>query len=301
MTAHRHPPAKQAGQPVVAIVGVGLIGGSFAAALRASGAAGRIIGVGRQPVTLARARELGLIDQAQTLGQAMQEADVVMLATPVGAVAGLLAAMCPSLRPGVIITDAGSTKQDIVQAARETLGDKFSQFVPGHPIAGAEQTGPEAATASLYHERTVIVTPEADTDPEALARVVAMWEGCGARVMSMSAERHDRVLASVSHVPHFLSSSYMWQVAMAPDSDQRLAVAGTGFQDFTRIAAGSAEMWRDIFLANRTAVLAELDEVRQAMDRLEQALQAADHAAIDDFLERAAVARRFWGSRTRLP
>lgn len=285
--------------PVLAVVGVGLIGGSFAAALKAQGVVGKVLGVGRQSVTLSRARALGLIDQATTLEQALTHADMVMLATPVGAIVPLLRRMQPLLRKQTIVTDAGSTKLDVSHGAREALGDKINQFVPGHPIAGAEQAGPEAADANLFVERTVILTPSAVTSEAAVQRVTQAWELCGARVISMPAGVHDTVLASVSHVPHFLSSAFMWQVAMSEDSDRRLALAGSGFRDFTRIAAGSPEVWRDIFLANRKAVLSELREVRQALSRAEEALEAADGPALQDFLERAAVARRFWGSRTR--
>lgn len=286
--------------PVLAVVGVGLIGGSFAAALKATGAAGCVLGVGRQPATLQRAQSLRLIDQAVTLEQALEQADVIMLATPVGAIAPLLETMAPMLRKDTIVTDAGSTKCDVVAAARAALGSKLSQFVPGHPIAGAEQEGPESADADLYRDRTVVLTPLDETADEALSRITTAWQRCGARVLTMAPDVHDTVLASVSHVPHFLSSVFMWQVARAEDSDLRLSLAGSGFRDFTRISAGSPEVWRDIFLANRTAVLAELDQVRGALTQAEQALQAGDGPALLDFLERAALARRFWGSRSGL-
>lgn len=286
--------------PVLAIVGVGLIGGSFAAALRSRAAVGRVLGVGRQPATLARARELGLIDEAVSLEQAAQQADLIFLSTPVGATETILSQLKPILRPGTVITDAGSTKADVVAAARRALGDHIGQFVPGHPIAGAESTGPDAAEASLYRGRTVVLTPLEENAGAAKAYLTKVWECCGARVMAMDPEIHDTVLASVSHVPHLLSSVFMWQVATAHDSDIRMALAGSGFRDFTRIAAGSPEVWRDIFLANRSAVLAELQEVKAALTRAEQALHDADGKALEDFLERAALARRFWGSRSGL-
>lgn len=286
--------------PVLAVVGVGLIGGSFAAASRAAGSAGRVLGVGRDPETLEKARSLGLIDDVVTLDEALEHADVIMLATPVGAIAPLLEAMAPLLRAETVVTDAGSTKADIAQAARTILGDKIKQFVPGHPIAGGEQTGPEAAFADLYRDRTVVLTPLEATSSDALGMVSRAWQACGARVLTMDPQTHDTVLASVSHVPHFLSAVYMWQVAMADDSDLRLSLAGTGFRDFTRIAAGSSEVWRDIFMANRTAVLAELDQVRQALEQAEHALQEGDGQALQKFLERAALARRFWASRSGL-
>ena len=299
-TAPDTPVAARPLIPVLAVVGVGLIGGSFAAALKAAGAVGRVLGVGRDARTLARAQELGLIDQASTLEQALEQADVVLLATPVGAIPSLLEAIAPLLRPDTVLTDAGSTKGDVVEAARAHLGSKLDQFVPGHPIAGAEQVGPEAASRDLYRDRTVIVTPLAETANDALVHVRQAWHVCGARVLTMDASMHDTVLASVSHVPHFLASVFMWQVASADDSDLRMSLAGSGFRDFTRIAAGSPEVWRDIFFANRSAVLHELSHVRQALDRAENALRDGDEQALADFLERAALARRFWGSRSGL-
>jgi prephenate dehydrogenase len=286
--------------PVLAVVGVGLIGGSFASALRQAGIVGRVLGVGRQPATLAQARKLGLIDEAATLEQAAAQADLIFLAMPVGATGAVLADLRPLLRPETLITDAGSTKAEVVAAARAALGDRIGQFVPGHPIAGAEATGPEAADASLYRGRPVVLTPLPENAVQSRAYVTRAWESCGARVLSMEPEIHDMVLASVSHVPHFLSSVFMWQVATAQDSELRLALAGTGFRDFTRIAAGSAEVWRDIFLSNRPAVLAELREVKDALLRAEQALEDGDGDKLQDFLERAALARRFWGSRSGL-
>ncbi|NYT61400.1 prephenate dehydrogenase/arogenate dehydrogenase family protein [Alcaligenaceae bacterium] len=286
--------------PVLAVVGVGLIGGSFAAALKERGAVGRVLGVGRQAATLEQALELGLIDDIVTLEQAGQQADLILLAMPVGATASILAQLRPFLRPDTIITDAGSTKVNVVEAAKAALGDRIGQFIPGHPIAGAEKTGPQAAEAGLYKGRTVVLTPLDENPSAARAFLTRVWECCGARVMVMGAQVHDTTLASVSHVPHLLSSVFMWQVASAHDSDLRMALAGSGFRDFTRIAAGSPEVWRDIFLANRSAVLSELQEVKAALSRAEQALQNADGTELQDFLEHAALARRFWGSRSGL-
>lgn len=296
----RQPPAQGAALPVLAVVGVGLIGGSFAAALRRAGAVARVLGVGRNRKSLEQAMEIGLIDAEVSLETAAREADVIFLAAPVGATQALLEALRPGLREHTLITDAGSTKLSVVQAARAALGERVGQFVPGHPIAGAERTGPAAAMVDLYQGRTVILTPLDENSAETRLCITRLWEACGARVIAMEPETHDQVLASVSHVPHFLSSVYMWQVASADNSDVRMELAGSGFRDFTRIAAGSPEMWRDIFLANREAMLSEITEVRKALDRAEQALQAGDDAKLLDFLERAALARRFWGSRSGL-
>ena len=296
----KHQPAGDAARPVLAVVGVGLIGGSFAAALRRAGAVGRVLGVGRNRKSLRQAVELGLIDAEATLEEAAREADVILLALPVGLTQATLEALRPHLRDDTLITDAGSTKLSVVLAARAALGERIGQFVPGHPIAGAETTGPGAASAGLYAGRVVILTPLDENTPQTRLRITRLWEACGARVIAMEPHTHDEVLASVSHVPHFLSSVYMWQVASAHNSDLRLELAGSGFRDFTRIAAGSPEMWRDIFLANRDAMLSEITEVRQALDQAEQALLAGDGDHLHDFLERAALARRFWGSRSGL-
>jgi len=285
---------------VLAVVGVGLIGGSFAAALRKSGAVGRVLGAGRRPAPLALARRLGLIDEAVSLEEAARQADFILLAVPVGATQSILEQIGPHLRPHALVTDAGSTKADVVAAAYAALGERVGQFVPGHPVAGAEATGPEAARDDLYQGRTVVLTPLPENTEAARLRLRQAWEACGARVVSMQAQAHDAALASVSHVPHFLASVFMGQVAAAPDSDQRMALAGTGFRDFTRIAAGSPEMWRDIFLANRQAVLDELQQVRAALEQAEDSLRRRDGQALHDFLERAALARRFWGSRSGL-
>lgn len=280
--------------PVLAVVGVGLIGGSFAAALRKAGQVGKVLGVGRNPQSLAQAQQLGLIDAAASAEEAAAQADLIMLATPVCSLGGVLAAMRDHLRPDTVITDGGSTKVEVVEAARTALAGRIGAFVPGHPIAGAERTGPEAADAQLYRGRKVILTPLAENPAGAVARVRAAWLACGASVLDMDAQAHDSVLASVSHVPHFLSSVYMAQVIEAPDAATRLALAGSGFRDFTRIAAGSPEMWRDIFLSNRAAMLSELAAVRAVLDRAEAALVAQDGQALQDWLHEAAVARRDW-------
>lgn len=300
MQDHQPLGGSAAALPVLAVVGVGLIGGSFAAALRQAGAVRRVLGAGRNRKSLHQALELGLIDAEASLTEVAEQADIILLSVPVGATEAVLETLRPGLRPDALITDVGSTKVNVVRAARAALGDRVAQFVPGHPIAGAETTGPASATPQLYTGRTVILTPLDENSAQDRLRVTRLWEICGARVLVMEPGMHDTVLASVSHLPHFLSSVYMWQVASAGNSDLRMELAGSGFRDFTRIAAGSPEMWRDIFLANRDAVLSELAEVRKALDQAEQALLEGDSQQLHDFLERAALARRFWGSRSGL-
>jgi len=280
--------------PVLAVVGVGLIGGSFAAALRRAAQVGRVLGVGRSASSLARAVELGLIDEAVSAEDAAARADLVLLSTPVGGLKNVLSRMLPHLGAATVVTDAGSTKAEVVDAAREALGERVGCFVPGHPIAGAERTGPEAADAKLYVGRTVILTPLAENSAASISLVRRAWQACGSSVIDMDAGAHDRVLASVSHLPHLLSSVYMEQVATAADARTRLDLAGSGFRDFTRIAAGSPEMWRDIFLSNRDAMLAELADVRAVLDRAERAIADGDDAALLALLDTAAQARRNW-------
>lgn len=293
MTA-AHAGTASAPIPVLAVVGVGLIGGSFAAALRRAGRVGQVLGVGRNGPSLERARALGLIDEGVGPAEAAARADLIMLAAPVGTFGAILTDMRATLKPGAIITDAGSTKARVVDVARAALADRIGCFVPGHPIAGAEKVGPDAADAGLYTGRNVVLTPLPENQAADVAAVRAAWEACGARVLEMDAATHDQVLASVSHMPHFLAAVYVAQVARSADCARRLAVAGTGFRDFTRIAAGSAEMWRDIFLSNRAAMMAELQQVRAVLDEAERALDTADGAALEQLLDEAARCRRDW-------
>lgn len=286
--------------PVLAVVGIGLIGGSFAAALRRASQVGRVLGVGRSRASIERALALGLIDEAVTLEQAAQCADLILLATPVRAMDEALRTMAPHLSADALITDAGSTKADVAEMALDVLGARCTQFVPGHPIAGSEMTGPESADALLYQGRTVILTPFERTPVGVRTWLTKVWEVCGARVIAMEPATHDQALASVSHVPHFLAAAYMTQVSRASNADLRLSLAGTGFRDFTRIAAGSPEVWRDIFLSNREAVLSEIQQFSAILEDLRQTLERADTDALEEVLEQAALARRFWGSRSGL-
>lgn len=287
--------------PVLTVIGTGLIGGSFAAALRRVGQVGRVIGVGRNPKSMETAIKLGLVDEYTDLQSAVIQSDLVFLATPIGAMSNIIEQIRPVLPKNTLVTDAGSTKADVALMARQALDDKYLQFIPGHPIAGSEMVGPQAADAMLYHGRKVVLTPYADTPGDIQHSLIRVWEACGARVQLMDPESHDRALASVSHLPHFLSAAYMAQVASADDASARLNLAGTGFRDFTRIAAGSPEVWRDIFVSNRAAVLKELEGFNQVLNDLRLALEnEQDTAALEKTLEQAAVARRFWGGRSQV-
>ncbi|HLS50593.1 MAG TPA: prephenate dehydrogenase [Burkholderiaceae bacterium] len=285
---------------VLAVVGVGLIGGSFAAALKRRSGVKRVLGVGRERAHLLQAQRLGLIDEIVTLAEAVARANLLFLAIPVGAMRSVFQQIRPHLHDNLLITDAGSTKQDVVTAAQEVLQERIGQFIPGHPIAGSEASGPEAADSLLYLGRTVVLTvlPQNNTSDRDFLRSV--WELCGARVVVMSASRHDAAMAAVSHMPHFLASVFMGAMASSAEAESRMALAGSGFSDFTRIAAGSPEVWRDIFLANRSALLEELANFRQALEDAEHSLKVEDEQALYKFLEKAALARRFWGSRSGL-
>jgi prephenate dehydrogenase len=277
----------------LAIVGAGLIGGSFALALKQAGAVREVLGVGRNPARLTVARELGLIDRAVDWPQA-GEADCILLALPVGETEAVLRQLAPHLKPGAIVTDAGSTKANVVAAARVALGERFVDFVPGHPIAGSEQSGPGAARADLYRGKRVVLTPQADTRADAVATVRALWEATGAQVETLDPVQHDRIFAAVSHLPHLAAYALVDDLARRADGDTFFRFAASGFRDFTRIAGSSPEMWRDIALANRAAVLAELDAYLEALQTLRQSIAGEDAAALLEIFSRARAAREHW-------
>jgi prephenate dehydrogenase len=276
----------------LAILGVGLIGGSLARALRAAGAVGEIIGCGRSLGNLEKARELGVIDRfTQDPGEAARAADMVFLAVPLGAMRGAMLAMREQLRPGAIVTDGGSVKGSVVDDARAVFGAVPPRFVPGHPIAGTEHSGVEASFAELYQKRRVILTPLAETDPEALARVSRMWEICGAEVTEMSVGHHDEVLAATSHLPHMLAFGLVDALARMRENDEIFRYAAGGFRDFTRIASSSPVMWRDICIANREALSAMLARFGVEMTDLAESIRHADGDRLLEIFERAKAAR----------
>jgi prephenate dehydrogenase len=277
----------------LAIVGTGLIGGSFALALKQAGAVGEVLGVGRNPASLKAALELGLIDRVADWMEAGQ-ADCILLALPVGETAAVLKQLAPHLKPGAIVTDAGSTKVNVLVAAHEVLGESHVRFVPGHPIAGSEQSGPAAARADLYRGKKVVLTPEADTDAGAVATVRALWQATGAQVEILEAGLHDRVFAAVSHLPHLAAFALVDELARRADGDTFFRFAASGFRDFTRIAGSSPEMWRDIALANREALLAELDAYLSALEAVGDAVADSDAEALLDIFSRARAARERW-------
>ncbi|CAM5324300.1 prephenate dehydrogenase [Thauera mechernichensis] len=277
------------------ICGVGLIGGSFALALRRAGQVGRVVGVGRRPEPLQRALALGVIDEvAAGWADALDGADLVLLAAPVGQMDAIMAAMAPHLRPGTVVTDAGSTKRDVIEAVHRHLSGALADVVPAHPIAGAEKSGVEAAFAELYIGRKAVFTPLPESRAAAVELVRAAWEACGARVVDMSPGEHDRVFAAVSHLPHLLAFGLVDDFARRPNAPLLFSHAAGGFRDFTRIAGSHPEMWRDICIANRVALLDELDAYLGELAHLRGLLEAGDGAGLEAVFERARRARNAW-------
>ncbi|MBL8396942.1 MAG: prephenate dehydrogenase/arogenate dehydrogenase family protein [Candidatus Accumulibacter sp.] len=282
----------------VVIFGVGLIGGSFALALRNAGQVRELVGFGRTLGSLTQALELGLVDRAGfNVGQEVSTADLVLIATPVGGSAEIMRRITPCLGPQTVVTDAGSTKCDVVAAARQHFGDRLGQFVPAHPIAGAENSGALAARVDLYQQKNVVLTPLAENTPQAIALVRSAWESCGARIKELTPAEHDQVFAAVSHLPHLLSFALVHELLSRDNSELLFSFAASGFRDFTRIAASHPEMWRDICLANREALIGELDHYSRQLDVLRAALQQNDGTCLETIFARARNARRAWADQ----
>jgi len=279
----------------VVIVGAGLIGGSFALALKQAGAVHHVVGLGRSPDAMARALALGIIDEIATNPvDALRGADLVLIAAPVAQTRAIMQAIVPHLDARTVVTDAGSTKSDVVAAARAVFGERIGQFVPGHPIAGSEANGPDAATARLYRGKKTVLTPLPENLDADVEKVAAAWRACGAIIHRLSAEEHDKVFAAVSHLPHVLAFALVDDIAAKPHADLLFQYAASGFRDFTRIAGSSPEMWRDISLANRAALLGELDAYLAQLTNVRSMLAASDGAALESMYARAQRARCAW-------
>ena len=282
----------------LAIVGCGLMGGSVALALRRAGLVRHVAGHSRTPASSQRALELGVIDEAcASAAEATQGCDVVLLSVPVASTLEVLRDLRPALASAALCMDVGSTKRDVVAAAREALGSKISGFVPAHPIAGKERAGVEAAEAGLYRDRRVILTPLPETDPAQVQRARSLWQAMGAVVSDMSPQDHDRAFAAVSHLPHLLAFAYVAAVAGQPEGARMLELAGPGFRDFSRIAAGEPAMWRDILLANRDEVLTQAASFRQALEEMERAMAAGDAGAVMSLIAAPSALRAAWTMR----
>jgi len=279
----------------ITIFGVGLIGGSFALSLKKAGLVEHIVGMERTPDVLARALQLGIIDEiGSDVADAVRDADLVLIAAPVAQTAAILASIQPHLQTGTIITDAGSTKSDVVAAARKSLGTKIDQFIPGHPIAGREMNGPDAAINDLFVGKKVVLTPLTENSPLDIEKVTQAWVGCGAAIHTLTPEDHDCVFAAVSHLPHLLAYALVDNIVKKPKADLLFQFAASGFRDFTRIAGSSPEMWRDITLANQTMLLGMLDSYLIQLHRMRDLVATGDGAGIQEVYANAQRARQSW-------
>ncbi len=276
----------------VAIVGLGLIGSSIASAVRSSQAGVRITGYDVAPQVREQARQMGLADRvADHVQDAVRGSDLIVLCVPVGAIEGVASSMSGSVLPDSLVTDVGSTKAKVGAALRKAL--PHARIVPAHPVAGSERSGPAAGSAQLFEGRWCILTPEPDAAPEDVEAVAAFWRSLGTKVEIMSAARHDRLLAAISHVPHLIAYSTLAAVAALEQQQGQpiMKYAGGGFRDFTRIAGADPQMWSDIFLSNREAVLETAAAFRTMAKRIESLIAAGDEAALVEQLESARRTR----------
>jgi prephenate dehydrogenase len=276
----------------LAVIGVGLIGGSFALALKQAKKASHVVGVGRNAANLKVALERGIIDStAPDAAAAARGADLVLVSTPVAQFPAVFSSLKETK---ALVTDGGSTKRDVIAAARKALGKRIGQFVPAHPIAGAEKSGAAAASAELFRGRRVVLTPLPENSKQSILRIEEAWTCCGARVSRMDAEEHDAVLATVSHLPHVLAYALVHGVAKRNNADQLFSLAAGGFRDFTRIASSHPEMWRDICVANRDRLLQELKSYANDLGSIRKLIQKGDAAGLEKLFAAARDARNKW-------
>jgi len=274
----------------LAVIGVGLIGGSFALALKQAKAVSHVVGVGRNAANLELALARGAIDAiAPDVASAARDADLVLVSTPVAQFPKIFASLGSSR---AVITDGGSTKRDVIAAARQALGKRVARFVPAHPIAGAEKSGAGAASAELFRGKRVVLTPLKENASSAVDRVEQAWTACGARISRMDAGEHDAVLAAVSHLPHLLAFALVHEVAKRRNSAQLFSFAAGGFRDFTRIASSHPEMWRDICIANRDRLMTELSKYEKKLSRVKALLD--NPARLEKLFAEARDARDKW-------
>jgi prephenate dehydrogenase len=284
------------------LIGCGLMGGSFALALKRANLVRRVIGYSKSPSTTESARRLGIIDTAaESALLAVSGSDIVLIAVPVSATEATFKAIRDLIEPGVLIMDVGSTKRDVVDAARRVLKDRIGSFVPAHPIAGKEVSGITHADASLYAGRQVILTPLAKTQPELVQKATDTWAAIGARVLRMTPENHDAAFAAVSHLPHVLAFAFFNAVARQPAGRDYLSLGGPGFRDFTRIAASNPAVWRDILMANREEVLKQTQRFRHALDAMEHVISTENTEALEELIRSASDARSGWQMNASTP
>lgn len=284
------------------VIGCGLMGGSFALALKRSGLVKRVVGYSKSPSTTEKAKKLGVIDiAAESALLAVSGSDVVLISVPVAASEATFKAIRHLVEPGVLIMDVGSTKLDVVDAARRVLKERMRSFVPAHPIAGKESAGIGHADAALYNGRQVILTPVAETSPEMLQKATDVWAAIGSQVLRMTPENHDAAFAAVSHLPHLLAFAYYSGVAGQPAGRDYLSLAGPGFRDFTRIAAGDPTIWRDILSANRAEVLKQSALFRRALTQFEEAIRSDNTDLLEAMIREVSDARSGWHMSTTRP
>ena len=277
------------------VIGCGLMGGSFALALKRAGLVKRVIGYSKSPSTTEKARQLGVIDQAaESALLAVSGSDVVLIAVPVAATEATFKAIRHLVEPNVLVMDVGSTKRDVVDAARRVLKERIPSFVPAHPIAGKEVAGIAHADASLYSGRQVILTPLPQTSPELVQKATDCWAAIGSQVLRMTPENHDAAFAAVSHLPHMLAFGYFNSVANQPAGRDFLSLAGPGFRDFTRIAASDPAVWRDILMSNREEILKQTQRFRHTLDAMEHVMKSGNAEALEDLIRKASEARGGW-------
>jgi len=278
----------------VGIVGVGLIGGSIGLGLKKQGLAHEILGVGRSAANLETAIKHGLIDRVTDLERMARVADLIIVCVPVAQTQAILAGILPNLKEQAIVIDVGSTKMDVIQAGKEVFGERIHQLIACHPIAGGAQHGASAARVDLFEKKQVMICPMFENRAPDIDRIEKLWKALGAIVYKMSALEHDHIFAAVSHLPHLLSYALMLQVANAPDADKKFVHAGAGFRDFTRIAGSSPEMWTDICLANRDAVLKELDGYLAVVEQMKKAILNTDTKLLEKMFQIASNSRNDW-------
>jgi prephenate dehydrogenase len=277
------------------LIGCGLMGGSFALALKRAGLVKRVVGYSKSPSTTERARQMGVIDvEAPSALLAVSGADIVLLAVPVAATEATLKAIRHLVTRDMLIMDVGSTKRDVIDSARRVLRDHIGSFVPCHPVAGKELSGVDHADPDLYTGKQVILTPIDRTEAKQLQDAVTLWEGLGCRVLKMAPEAHDAAFAAVSHLPHLIAFAMINAVAGQPQGTEYLSLAGPGFRDFTRIAASDPKMWRDILLANRHELLAQAQIFQRTLNQMEQLIESGDGEALEGLLAQASGARAQW-------
>jgi prephenate dehydrogenase len=277
------------------VIGTGLMGGSFALALKRAGLVQRVIGYSKSPSTTERAKKLGVIDDAaESALLAVSGSDIVLIAVPVAATEATFKAIRHLVEPGCLFMDVGSTKRDVVDAARRVLKERVASFVPAHPIAGKEAGGVQHADAALYQGRQVILTPLSSTDPALVQKAADVWSAIGCQVLKMTPDDHDAAFAAVSHLPHLLAFAYFSAIARQPAGADYLTLAGPGFRDFTRIAASDPAVWRDILMANREEVLKQSLRFRHTLDAIEHVMRSGNGEALEDLIRQSADARANW-------